>query len=193
MSLKDRLKEPASSDRAFACPHYDPPAGGRRCRSYLDGGACGRPDEFMCVEWLKANGHAVPPPLAPTAPEPESPAAPNRDLFGAPVPPTERAPDKPALTQTAGPAPSSKDVPIVRNLTDEEIASFKALRAELCLRSEDVGEIWLVPEYTRTGRKEISVEHASTLAAICAAFPGAKVVSFEPSAAGSDGGPADAS
>ena len=68
---------------------------------------------------------------------------------------------------------------MVRNLTDEDIASFKALRAEVCMRSEDVGEIWLVPEYTGADRLEISVEHAATLTAICSAFPGARVVSFE--------------
>ena len=141
----------------------------------------------MCVEWLKANGHAVPPPLASPAPLPAAPPSVDRDLFGAPLPTPE-----PASTSRSGPDPTSKDVPIVRNLTDEEIASFKALRAEVCLRSEDVGEVWLVPEYTGAERKEISVEHASTLAAICAAFPGAKVVSFEPNAT-RDGTPADAS
>jgi hypothetical protein len=29
---------------------------GRRCAHYRDG-ACARPDEFMCVEWLRSNGY----------------------------------------------------------------------------------------------------------------------------------------
>ena len=39
---------------------YEPAAESRRCRSYQPNGVCGRPDEFMCVEWLRANGHHVP-------------------------------------------------------------------------------------------------------------------------------------
>ena len=40
----------------IACAKYVP-GGGRRCVHYADG-ACLRPDEFMCGEWLKANGYA---------------------------------------------------------------------------------------------------------------------------------------
>ncbi len=177
MSLKDRLREASPSPAAsFSCPHYEARPGSKRCRQYLEGGACARDDEFMCVEWLKANGHHVPPP-APSAPESASEPAPaSRDLFGQPT----AAPQPPAAPAPPPPDPAPPvEVPVVRNLTDEDIASFKALRAEVCMRSEDVGEIWLVPEYTGADRLEISVEHAATLTAICSAFPGAKVVSFE--------------
>ena len=51
--------------------------------------------------------------------------------------------------------------------------------AEVCLASDDVGEFWLVPEYTDKERQELSIDHAATLTAICAAFPGAKVTAFE--------------
>lgn len=69
---------------------------------------------------------------------------------------------------------------MVRNLSDEDIASFKALNVEVCLATEDCGQIWLVPEYTgRADRKEISARDAATLAAVCSAFPGARVTSFE--------------
>jgi len=43
----------------IACAKYAP-GGGRRCAHYADG-ACLRPDEFMCVEWLRANGYAPDP------------------------------------------------------------------------------------------------------------------------------------
>lgn len=42
---------------SITCPTYEPLSGGRRCRSYLQNGACAREDQFMCVEWLRANAH----------------------------------------------------------------------------------------------------------------------------------------
>lgn len=39
----------------ISCPKYLP-VDGRRCVHYGDG-PCLRPDEFMCVEWLRANGY----------------------------------------------------------------------------------------------------------------------------------------
>ncbi len=39
------------------CPHFEPLPGTARCRSYYPNGACARPDELMCVEWMRANGH----------------------------------------------------------------------------------------------------------------------------------------
>ena len=80
--------------------------------------------------------------------------------------------------------PPEQDVPVVRNLTDEDVASFKALGVEVCLATEGCGDVWLVPEYTgRDDRKEISVRDAATLAAVCSAFPGARVTSYERPAA----------
>jgi hypothetical protein len=38
------------------CPYDAPPPGERPCRHSLPKGACDRPDEFLCVEWLKGNG-----------------------------------------------------------------------------------------------------------------------------------------
>lgn len=135
----------------FTCPHYDPVPGGKRCRQYLEGGACARPDEFMCIEWLKANGHPVPPPAATTEPT----AAPPDPQAGVPV-----------------------DAPLFGRLTDEHIASFKALGAEACIGLAGGGSLWLVPEYRDPSRDELSAEHAATLAALCAVFPGARILSF---------------
>lgn len=41
------------------CPHYVR-SESKRCVHYLSNGGCVRPDEFMCVEWLKANGYLAP-------------------------------------------------------------------------------------------------------------------------------------
>lgn len=45
-----RLRKPP----AYACPHYEPLPGVKRCKSY-DDGMCKRDDEFVCVEWLRVN------------------------------------------------------------------------------------------------------------------------------------------
>ena len=134
----------------------------------------------MCEEWMKANGQAVP---APVEGKPE----PARDLFGNPLPeePPSTKPDKaapspaPKPTPVAEQPPTDRDAVLVRNLTDEDIASFKALDVEVCLASEEIGEVWIVPEYTEQERRELRIDHAATLTAVCAAFPGAKVTSFE--------------
>lgn len=156
------------SEVTITCPHYQRVPLSKRCRHYGQGGLCQRPEAAggKCLEWLKVNA----PPQA--APEPAS-----RDLFGAPVaPPPPRRPP-----HTAPPAPSGAPAnrpPVVRNVTDAEVASFKALGVEVCIRSDALGPVWLVPEYTDTGRTELSVEHSVLLTAICAAFPGAKVVAM---------------
>ena len=169
----------------ITCRRYDAVPGTKRCKHYLKGGACSLPDEFMCVEWLKANGHHVPASLPPVeglaaAEQPAVEARPvvDRDLFGLPVPPR---PAKPA-TAADRDEPARDEAPVVRNLTDEDVASFKALGVQVCLATADCGEIWLVPEYTgRDDRKELSVRDAATLAAVCSAFPGARVTSYEKS------------
>ena len=100
-------------------------------------------------------------------------------MFGAPVAP---APPRRPPVSAAPPVPSAPPAepgpPLVRNVTDEQIASFKALGVEVCIRSEHLGDIYLVPEYTGADRAELSVEHSVALTAICSAFPGAKVVQF---------------
>ena len=42
----------------ITCKDWEPtPAGGKRCRYYLDSGACQMPTRLMCVEWEKRNPH----------------------------------------------------------------------------------------------------------------------------------------
>jgi hypothetical protein len=64
-------------------------------------------------------------------------------------------------------------------IPQDEIDSFKALGVELCIRSEELGEVWLVPGYTGQARKEITPEHAATLRLLLEAFPGGRVAAFE--------------
>lgn len=176
MSLADRYaKRPTgAAPTDFACPHYQPVPEGKRCQNYQQGGGCTINDPLPCIEWLKANsdhrspifnaedealagdlfGHTVPKPQRTAAPVPSDP-----------VP-------SPEIPETRPPRP---DAPLVRTVTDEEIASFRALGGSVCIATEHVGEVWLVPEYTKKDRFELSIDHAATLTAICAAFPGAKV------------------
>ncbi len=192
MAITDILKtgDAGQQPDGITCPRFDAPPGEKRCRHYLKGGACALPDEFMCVEWLKANGHAVPP-AAPAASETEQvestaqPAAKAAtDLFGNalpdPRPATSPNPARsPAPVRTHPAVEEADERPATRGLTTEDIESFKALGVEVCLRSEAVGDVWLVPEYTGRDRKEITPEHAATLCRVVEAFPGSQVVSFE--------------
>lgn len=172
----------------ITCPRFDAPPGEKRCRHYVKGGACALPDEFMCVEWLKANGHPVPSqPAAPStelASEAKAPTKPATDLFGRPLPEPEPAhPRKAEPTAPAARRPGLTDQPeerpSLRGLTTEDIDSFKALGVEVCMRSEAFGDVWLVPAYTGRDRKEITPEHAATICRVLDAFPGSQVVSFD--------------
>lgn len=125
----------------------------------------------MCVEWLKANAHAP-------APAPPTPAPLERNLLGEAVrrePPPARTKPRPLPATPVAPVTPPPDVHTVR---DEDIASFKALGAEVCLASDELGEVWLVPDYTGQERLELSVEHAALLATVGAVFPGARVTAF---------------
>jgi len=158
---------------------------GTRCRHYLPNGACSLPGVLMCVEWLKKNDRRPPPPA--------------RDLFGQPLP------EPPAKTQ-AQPQPTAAEKPSVaveqpaaveptprRGLTTEDIESFRALGVEVCVRSDDYGDLWLVPAYTGQPRKEITPEHLATIARVLDAFPGSRVVAFDkkpPAEPANEGSPA---
>lgn len=159
MALKHLLRpEPTpAADRppGITCPKYVR-GDGKRCLHFKASGACALPDEFMCVEWLKRNPAPTTHALAP------SPAA---------LPP----PVEPALPLEDETAPTVE----LRGLTTEDVASFKALGVEVCLKSEAYGELWLVPAYTGRPRKELTPEHAATVLRVLEAFPGSQVLSFE--------------
>lgn len=134
----------------------------------------------MCVEWLRANDHA---PAPVTTPDAESAAPRPVDLFGNPIPaacaPAARSEKKPQPSIPSTPTATDAPGPPLQRIPEEEIASFKALGVEVCLQSDSIGEVWLVPEYTGRDRKEITPEHAATLRLIVDAFPGARVVAFD--------------
>lgn len=146
------------SAHEIECPKYEPIPGSRRCRHYLDNGACARPDELMCVEWLKRNGHPVPPRATSDA--------------------TPRA-QEPAATE-------SVRALAVSPLSDEALESFRALGLEVCLLTAESRSVWIVPEYTGGDRLELRVDHAATLAVLCAAVPGARVTEIRRSSIAED-------
>ena len=104
-----------------------------------------------------------------------------RDLFGYPVKmapatcghgPTPTAPTAPRKE-----ASGTANVHLVRDITDEEVASFRALGVE----------VWLVPEYTgRRDRRELRIDHGPLLAAVCAAFPGSRILKLDAAAKDSE-------
>ena len=172
MGLADRFAGGGSVEPTITCRRYEARPGTKRCRHYLDGGSCGLPDEFMCIEWLKANGHTAPAPLPPLDKAPAS--------LPSPAPGFRL---EPPLSSTPPPErrPTNDEAPVVRKLTTEDLAAFEALGREVCLVTEDCGELWIVPAYTgRDDRTELSVRDAATLAALCIAFPGARVTRLAP-------------
>lgn len=197
MALAERFATPSAvRPEGITCEFFSAPEGTKRCSHYVGRGACGLEDEFMCVEWLRVNGHPshkslpiAPEPMAPPSAEPPI----ERDLFGNPVKRVELpraakvAADSPAPPRSTPreplPVEALPTAPlVVRNLSDEDVAAFEKLGVEVCLSTASCGEIWLVPAYTDTpGRQEISIRDAATLAALCAAFPGAQIVGFTPS------------
>jgi hypothetical protein len=124
----------------------------------------------MCVEWLMANGHA-PQPSVPKPPPLE------RDLFGAayvhPGPIREHARALAPVASTTPPCP-----PPPPPLKAAARPSFQALGVEVRLENDDLGELWLVPAYTGSGRQELSFEHAALVATLCAAMPSARVTAL---------------
>ncbi len=195
MAIKDLVKPelPPPTPAAerppnITCEKYTRGEDGKHCIYFARNGACLRDDEFMCVEWLKANGHGKP--ALPVVVEPPAPVA--RDLFGNPLPevasapaPKSSPPPKPiAIAKPPVDADTQPTVDIdqLRGFTTEDIESFKALGVEVLLHSETYGDVWLVPAYTGRERKEITPEHAATLARVMSVFPGSHIVSFEKTA-----------
>ncbi|NNB92501.1 hypothetical protein HJC10_00380 [Corallococcus exiguus] len=165
---------------------------GKRCLHFQQGGTCLLPDEFVCTEWQKHNGPnkrtlpAVAP--APVLEEPPAPKPVAHDLFGNPLPevatPAPAPNASPPAPMTVAPRPDADATPAVdvdqlHGFTTDNIESFKALGVEVLLRSETYGDVWLVPAYTGRDRKEITPEHAATLARVMSVFPASHIVSFE--------------
>jgi hypothetical protein len=164
----------------ITCEVYEP-GDGTRCRHYRTGGGCALPGHLECIEWRKRN-----PTAAPAA------ASGDTDLFGRALPPPatrRRTGPPPPAPAGLGRDPDVRDLPALDGsivppvappcgFGPADVASFQALGVEVCLASEQLGPIWLVSDYTGQARPEISVEHAATVIAVAAAFPGARVAAF---------------
>lgn len=167
-----------TATRDITCEHYQPKDEDRHCAHYAGSGKCDRGQGSVCVEWQMAN--------TPWSEEDERPLG--CDLFGEPMlssdlkkPRRASRPQPRPLQPQACPTPAAvpyHGAAVVRNLTEENISSFKALHTEVCLQTEDLGPVWLVPEYTGQCRTELSVEHLATLSALSSVFPGARVVAL---------------
>lgn len=175
--------------RTITCPHFRAIPGSKRCADYIPNGSCSRPDEFMCVEWLKLNPAPTNAVALPDAARslPIAPAEPvARDLFGTAVTrpaPKPRATASPTSAVSALPKTNKQllltETPVVRAVTEADVASFKAEGFELCLETESLGPIWIVTEYTEEDRTELKIEHAMVLATIGSVFPGARVTQLK--------------
>jgi hypothetical protein len=179
----------------ITCAEYEPFEGSRRCKRYLPSGACTLPLRLTCVEWLKLVRRRANPAPRVSAPEPrlglvdsaaseESAPVRQQETFELSAPPARprlvpspAAPARPTA-HTPGPTPAETK-PAVAALTQDDVESFKELRAEVCIVSPVVGELWLVGEYTGSDRREISAADVAKLTMISAAFPGACVASFK--------------
>jgi hypothetical protein len=149
------------------CPHYAPPPGERPCRHYLPNGACDRPDEFLCVEWLKRNGlrasvGANEPTANDVVASDVDAASPTtggfsprwRSLFDhAPprlAPPRRLArarPTAPVSTTTPPLAP-----PPALLASAEDVTALAERYAETQLATDTLGPVWLVAEPTGSVR-----------------------------------------
>ena len=176
----------------ITCEKYTRGEDGKRCIHFQQGGTCALPDEFVCTEWQKHNGPnkrtlpvVAPAPVVEHAPAPKPVA---RDLFGNPLPEVAQ----PAAKVSTAPAPialvpkpdadaqPAVDVDQLRGFTTDDIESFKALGVEVCLQSESIGELWLVPAYTGQPRREFTPEHLATVLHALSVFPGSRITAFHP-------------
>ena len=194
MAIKDLVRPElppptpaAERPPGITCEKYTRGPDGKRCVHFQQGGTCALPDEFVCTEWQKHNGpNKRTLPVLERAPAPKPIA---RDLFGNPLPESAPTPKPSTPSAPVGLLPKSDadaqptiDVDQLRGFTTEDIEGFKALGVEVLLHSETYGDVWLVPAYTGRPRKEITPEHAATLARVMSVFPGSHVVSFEKTA-----------
>ncbi|HMA95984.1 MAG TPA: hypothetical protein VKP30_25030 [Polyangiaceae bacterium] len=183
-------------NRSITCPHFRPTANSHRCADYISNGSCRRPDEGMCVEWLKLK-HGIEVPsrtaeskrLDPDAPVPSAapPTPTNRDLFGNPI---ELPAPKPRLAPSASTSVAAprqpKPLPIVtpqgtapvRAVNEADVTSLKACGIEACIDNDKLGPVWIVPEYTDESRHELKIEHAMVIAVVASVFPDARVTAL---------------
>lgn len=121
-------------------------------------------------------------------PQTVSPPSPpvDRDLFGNPVPkpnPQKRAQPKATppcaaslAWQKAENASSVASNPIP-GFSPNEIVRFRKRSIEVCIESEKLGDVWIVPAHTQAQRTEIMPEDLATIARVLDTFPGSELIS----------------
>jgi hypothetical protein len=155
------------SPTPVTCPHYAPLPGERQCRHYLPNGACDRPDEFLCVEWLKRNG----PRASVGANEPTANDVVASDVDAASpttggfsqrrqalfdhAPPDLASPRKLARTRPtapASPAPPPLVPPPALLASAEDVKALASRYGETQLAADTLGQVWLVAKPTGSVR-----------------------------------------
>jgi hypothetical protein len=158
-----------STASRIECPKYEALRNSKRCANFVDGGACALPEELMCIEWLRANGHPVPSPTPAPAPKLFQ-LTPPKATAASSLRPAVAAPPRYLHTESADRRP-------VEPLPADQLQAFKGLGVEVQLDVSGA-HVHLVPRYTGQDRIELSVEHAATLRLLLDSFPGARVVGF---------------
>jgi hypothetical protein len=143
----------------------------------------------MCVEWLKTNGLSA----STEANEGDDGAGtdaadvsrtagrfPQRwlSLFDH-APPRLIPPPRLARARPASTAPPPPAQPPASLASTEDVAALAERYATTKLETDELGPVWLVAEPTGLERLELTYRDAAALAAVCAAFPGARVVALE--------------
>jgi hypothetical protein len=175
--------------KGITCPKWEPITEGKKgCRHYdpNDGkqGLCLLPDEYICVEWQKANQHlmSVPPVTTRPAPAATPQAAGQLHLGGAPLgtqKPHQRS-ARPASGQNSAPVPLDPSPNVLVSISPEQVDELEraGLEVQLISESELIPDIWLVKKYTGKSRTEITYQSASTIRMIADVFPGARIVAI---------------
>jgi hypothetical protein len=173
MQMSLTTTAPAAAAPPITCVLYAAVSGGPRCQHYRGAGVCGVHGKLLeeCSEWRKIN-----PALATPTVVLEQRGGEQRQRAPGPSP---FEGDAACVSPDPAGAAQALATPMSRVLTAEDIATFKALGAEVCITCE-AGELWIVPEYRDATRREMSVEHVAKILLLTSAFPGAKVRAVVP-------------
>jgi hypothetical protein len=185
--------------REITCHDYRPLASTNRCRHYVPATkACTEGSHLACIEWLRmlaeqertAEEKAEAALKASKKAETQEPAKLQFGLYGPPEAVKTKAKaapqkaTKPAPAAAVAPAPlpelpgeSIEEINERIRLTHDDVESFKALDAEVCIDTPK-GEFWLVDEYSgRTDRTELSADDWRVISNAASVFEGTKIVS----------------
>lgn len=171
------------------CKDYKKLPGSKRCQHFVEGGACRKPDYFMCVEWVKAN-----PGKSLTAPETPSPKddrraeprqAESSRRMSEPKPKYLAKADNAVYERSrdgsyqlwCGPKRTIFDRPEL--ITVEAVDELARAGVEAEIKTAGGRTITLVPKYTSQERDEMTFRDARTLLVVMQIFPGSTLESFK--------------